>query len=208
MPALEGAIYASEIIKLKSDKRLCHAPYDSLLQVHTVWDLGWNDSMSITMVQRSGSGEVRIIDYIEDSHRTLDSYVIELKDKGYRYGTDFIPHDGRSRDYKSGKSTEELLQAFGRSVTVLGRDDIEEGIKLARMMFSRVWIDTKATQLLEQLSKYRRTLNKTTGTFGTPLHDDSSHGADCFRYIAMAEQQMTNDDWGGQKLKYPTLNYN
>lgn len=207
MPALEGAIYANEIIKLKAEKRLCNAPYDPLLRVHTVWDLGWNDSMSIAMVQRSGSGEIRVIDYIEDSHRTLDSYVVELKDKDYRYGTDFIPHDGRSRDFKSGKSTEELLQAFGRSVLVLGRDDIEEGIKVARMMFGRVWFDTKATQLLEQLSKYRRTLNKTTGTFGAPLHDESSHGADCFRYIAMAEQQMSNEDWNSGRLKYPSLNY-
>ena len=207
-PAVEGAIYAQEITKLLLEKRQGRAPYDPLLKVHTVWDLGWNDSMSIAMVQRSGSGEVRVIDYIEDSHRTLDSYVDELRNKSYNWGTDYIPHDGRSRDFKSGKSTEEMLQAFGRSVFVLGRDDIEEGIKSARMMFGRVWIDEKASALLNQLKRYRRTQNQSTGTFGAPLHDDSSHGADCFRYIAMAEQHMTNDTWGGGKLKYPSLNYN
>ena len=207
-PAVEGAIYAQEITKLLLEKRQGRAPYDPLLKVHTVWDLGWNDSMSIAMVQRSGSGELRIIDYIEDSHRTLDSYVDELRGKSYNWGVDYIPHDGRSRDFKSGKSTEEMLQAFGRSVFVLGRDDIEEGIKAARMMFGRVWIDDKAAMLLNQLKRYRRTQNQSTGTFGAPLHDDSSHGADCFRYIAMAEQHMTNDSWGGGKLKYPSLNYN
>jgi phage terminase large subunit len=207
-PAVEGAIYAQEITKLLLEKRQGRAPYDPLLKVHTVWDLGWNDSMSIAMVQRSGSGEIRIIDYIEDSHRTLDSYVNELRNKSYNWGTDYIPHDGRSRDFKSGKSTEEMLQAFGRSVFVLGRDDIEEGIKSARMMFGRVWIDEKSAMLLNQLKRYRRTQNQSTGTFGAPLHDDSSHGADCFRYIAMAEQHMTNDTWGEGKLKYPSLNYN
>ena len=201
-PAVEGAIYVNEITKLHLERRLGNAPYDPLLKVHTVWDLGWNDSMSIMMVQRSGSGEVRIIDYIEDSHRTLDSYIDELRSKGYNYGTDYIPHDGRSRDFKSGKSTEEILMALGRTVNVLGREDIEEGIKMARMMFGRVWIDNKASELLNQIKRYRRTQNQSTGTFGAPLHDDSSHGADCFRYLAMAEQNMTNDSWGSGALDY------
>jgi len=203
-PAVEGAIYGKEIGTMQADGRLCNAPYDPLLKVHTVWDLGWNDAMSILMVQRSGSGELRLIDYIEDSHRTLDSYVAELKSKPYQWGTDFIPHDGRSRDFKSGKSTEEMLQAMGRIVTVLGRDDIEEGIRLARMMFPRCWVDKKATALINRLKRYRRTQNASTGEFGAPLHDENSHGADCFRYLAMAEPQMHNEDWGGE-LKYPFM---
>lgn len=203
--AVEGAIYAAEITRLQADGRLCNAPVDPLLKVHTIWDLGWNDSMSILLVQRSGSGELRIVDYIEDDHRTLDSYVADLKSRGHQWGTDFIPHDGRSRDFKSGKSTEEMLQAMGRTVTVLGRDDIEEGIRLARMMFPRCWVDKKAQALINRLKRYRRTQHPTTGEFGAPLHDENSHGADCFRYLAMAEPQMTNEDWGGA-LKYPNFN--
>jgi len=205
-PAVEGAIYAAEIAALQADGRLCNAPYDPLLKVHTVWDLGWNDSMSILMAQRSGSGEVRVIDYIEDSHRTLDSYVADLKNRPWQWGTDFIPHDGRSRDFKSGKSTEEILQALGRSVVVLGRDDIEEGIRAARMMFPRCWVDRKAQALINRLKRYRRTQHATTGEFGAPLHDENSHGADCWRYLAMAEPQMSNGDWGGS-LKYPKMGY-
>lgn len=203
-PAVEGAIYSAEIGALQADGRLCNAPYDPLLKVHTVWDLGWNDSMSILMAQRSGSGELRIIDYIEDSHRTLDSYVADLQQLKYQWGTDFIPHDGRSKDFKSGKSTEEMLQAMGRTVTVLGRDDIEEGIRSARMMFPRCWVDHKATALINRLKRYRRTQNASTMEFGAPLHDENSHGADCWRYLAMAEPQMSNDDWGGA-LKYPNM---
>ena len=202
--AVEGAIYAAEITRLQSDGRLCNAPVDPLLKVHTVWDLGWNDAMSILMVQRSPSGEVRVVDYIEDSHRTLDSYVAELRTREWRWGTDFIPHDGRSKDFKSGKSTEEILQALGRTVVVLGRDDIEEGIRQARMMFPRCWVDRKATALINRLKRYRRARNQTTGEYGAPLHDENSHGADAWRYLAMAEQQMNNDDWGGA-LKYPRL---
>lgn len=203
-PAVEGAIYAKEIALMQEQGRVCNAPYDATMKVHTVWDLGWNDMMSIALIQRSPSGEVRIIDYIEDSHRTLDSYVMQLQDMRLNWGQDFIPHDGRTKDFKSGKSTEEILQSFGRTVTVLGREDVEEGIRQARMMLSRVWVDKKATALINRLKRYRRTQNQSTGEFGPPLHDENSHGADCLRYVAMSEQQMSNESWGGV-LKYPSL---
>jgi phage terminase large subunit len=204
-PAVEGAIYAAEMAMLQEQGRLCNAPYDPLLKVHTVWDLGWNDMMAIALVQRSSSGEVRIIDYIEDSHRTLDSYIIEIKSRSYNWGTDFIPHDGRAKDFRSGKSTEEILLAMGRNPFVLGVGDVEQGIKSARMMISRCWFDHRATGLVNRLKRYRRAQNQTTGEYGSPLHDENSHGADCFRYIAMAEQQMSNDDWGSVTLSYPKL---
>jgi phage terminase large subunit len=160
--------------------------------------------MCIGFVQRSGSGEVRLIDYIEDSHRKLDSYVAEIEGRKWRWGTDFIPHDGRSKDFKSGKSSEEILQSLGRTVTVLGRDDIEEGIRAVRMMFGRVWADIKAIPLINRLKRYRRAQNATTQEFGAPLHDENSHGADMLRYIAMAEPQMHNETWGGT-LNYPNM---
>jgi phage terminase large subunit len=147
--------------------------------------------MAILLVQRSGSGEIRLIDFIEDSHRTLDSYVAQLAELKLNWGRDFIPHDGRARDCKSGRSTEEILQALGRNVEVLGRDDVEEGIRMARLMFPRCYADRKATALINRLKRYRRAQNA-AGEYTVPLHDENSHGADCFRYLAMAEPQMMN----------------
>ncbi|HHK0428602.1 TPA: PBSX family phage terminase large subunit, partial [Pseudomonas aeruginosa] len=66
-----------------------------------------------------GPMDVRIIDYIEDSHRTLDWYVAQIEKRPYRWGIDYLPHDGRTRNYQTGKSTEEQLQAMGRKVHVL-----------------------------------------------------------------------------------------
>ena len=204
--AVEGAIYANEIDACLRDGRIRNVPYDPMLKVHSVWDLGWNDSMSIILVQRSAS-ELRIIDYIEDSHRTLDSYVMQLKDMKYNWGTDYIPHDGRSKDFKSGKSTEEIMQALGRTTFVLGRDDIEEGIRQARMVFPRAYFDkTKTHKLVNSLKRYRRTINLQTNEPGAPLHDEHSHGADAWRYCCIAAEQMSNDEWGGS-LNYPQMNY-
>lgn len=201
----DGAIYKHEIERLYEEKRVRLVPYDPLLKVHTVWDLGWNDAMSIGMVQRSGA-EVRFIDHLKDSHHTLDWYVAQLEKRPYRWGTDFIPHDGKARNTQTGKSTEEALTAMQRRVTVLPALDIEEGIKAARMLFPRVYFDQdKTKELLESLKRYQRSINQQTREPGAPLHDQYSHDADMFRYVGMAVDQMSNDDWG-KKLKYPRMN--
>lgn len=189
----EGAIYRHEIDALFADGRVCDVPYDPIMPVHTVWDLGWNDSMVIGFVQR-GPMDIRIIDHIEESNRTLDWYVAELDKRPYRYGIDFIPHDGRTRNFQTGKSTEEMLRAMGRSnVTVLPADSIEEGIKAARMAFPRCYFDKyKTARLVECLKRYRRDINQRTNEPGAPLHDEYSHSADMFRYLGQSVGLMSN----------------
>lgn len=188
--AVEGAIYAKEVAALYEQGRVRPCPYDPLLPVHTVWDLGWNDQTSIALVQRAS--EVRIIGYIEDSHRTLADYVAQLKQLPYVWGQDWLPHDGRAKDFKSGKSAEEMMKAMGRDVRIVENLDIESGIKALRMVFPRIYIDPGAERLLHCLKRYRRTINANTNEPGPPLHDEYSHGADCARYMALAVDQMGN----------------
>ena len=190
--AVEGAIYAREIDAMQRSGRAARVPYDPLLPVHTVWDLGWNDQMVILLVQRAGS-ELRVIGAIMDSLRTLDSYVQELNALGYRWGTDWIPHDGRAKNTHTGKSTEEMLRSMQRRVQIVPQIGIEDGIKAARLMFPRVWLDKGATDLLNALKRYKRVMHTTTGTFGAPLHDDASHGADAWRYLAVVADKLSND---------------
>ena len=189
----EGAIYRHEIEAIYSEGRVCPVPYDPGLPVHTVWDLGWNDSMVIGMVQR-GPQDVRIIDYIEDSHRTLDWYVAQLEKRPYRWGTDFLPHDGKTKNFQTGKSTQQQLMAMGRrDVQVLSAMNVEEGIKLARMLFPRCFFDEhKTARLLECLRRYRRAMHTKTDEPMAPLHDEFSHGADMYRYIGQAIDLMRN----------------
>jgi len=186
-----GAIYRHEVEALYKDNRAANVPYDPRLPVHTVWDLGWNDAMSIALVQ-VGPQDVRIIDYIEESHRTLDYYVNELEKRPYRWGTDYLPHDGATKDFKTGKSTETHLKGMGRKkVKVLAALGVEEGIKAARMMFPRTYFDkNKTARLLECLKRYQRLVNTRTNEPMGPLHDEYSHGADCFRYVAMSAEDM------------------
>ena len=197
---IDGAIFAKELIKLKAEKRLMSVPYDPMLKVHTIWDLGWNDSMTILFVQKASS-EVRIIDYIEDDHRTIDDYILsqegreDLATRKYRWGKDYLPHDGRNRSVLSDKSAEDILKALGRDVEITPEIGIENGIKAARMLLSRTVIDKdKAGALFNRLSRYKRMINKQTMQPGAPLHDENSHGSDGYRYLAVVADQLTNED--------------
>ena len=186
-----GAIYQHELINLYRENRVTNVPYDPELPVHTVWDLGWNDAMTIGLVQK-GAQDIRIIGYIESSHRTLDWYVKQLEKFDYRWGTDYLPHDGRTRNFQTGKSTEEMLRSLGRrSVMVQSATSVEEGIKAARMLFPKCYFDKDNTaRLLECLKRYRRDVHTKTGEPMKPLHDEFSHGADMFRYLAQAVPNM------------------
>lgn len=192
--AVEGAIYADEVAESVAAGRITNVAYDPKLKVHAVWDLGWADDMAIVIVQR-GISELRVIDYIEDSHKTLDHYVSKLKAMDYNWGFDFLPHDGRTRDFKTGKSSEEILKALGRNVKITPNIGVEQGIKALRMELKRTYFDkTKTERLVECLRRYRRQVNLSTGEPGSPIHDEFSHGADAMRYVAVNAESMTNED--------------
>jgi len=200
-PAVAGAIYYDEVAKCEEDKRICNVPYDPMLKVHVVFDLGWNDAMAISLVQRQSS-ELRVIEYIEDSHKTLDHYSAMLKDKRLNWGKVWLPHDGRNKDFKTGQSAEQIMTALGWSVGITPSMSIEDGIRTARMTFGRIYFDkTKTERLIQCLKRYRRSINQQTNEPGAPLHDEWSHGADDFRYLCINAEQFGNEDWGG------SLNY-
>lgn len=190
--AIEGAIYSAEMNNARKESRICNVPYDPMLKVHCVWDLGWNDSMFIIMAQRLRS-EIRIIDVIEDDHKTLDWYISQVDKKNYNMGFDFLPHDAVNKDFKTGKSTHEMLKAFGHKTKPIPNIRIEEGIRQSRMMFSQCYFDrVKADPLVESLKRLRRKVNKATGEDEGVFHDGASHGGDAFRYLAIIAEQMTN----------------
>ena len=199
---VDGAIYHHEIIEAIHSKRIRPVPYDPMLKVHTIWDLGFNDSTSIIFAQRQSS-ELRLIDYIEDSHRTLDDYADEIKGKKYNYSSDWLPHDGAAKNLQTGMSPAEILRRFGRDVQVIKQSPVESGIKQARMIFRQCYFDeTRCARLVECLKRYRRNIPVTTEEPQRPVHDEYSHGADAFRMLGQIADKLTNDDYFDQKIEY------
>lgn len=207
-PAVIGAIYADEVAKLHEEKRFTDVAYDPAFKVHVIWDLGWNDAMSLIVVQRQLS-TLRVIEYLEDSRRTLDWWSGELKNRNYNWGTLWLPHDGTHGDIKTGRSAKEILESLGWTVEITPNQSVESGIRAARMALAQTYIDkTKAPRLLECLKRYRRGVPASTGEPSRPVHDEWSHGADAFRYMAINADSLTNETWGANSsLKFPDLRF-
>jgi phage terminase large subunit len=208
-PAVEGAIYFDQMSQAGS--RIGAVPHDPLLKTHAVWDLGYNDSMSIILAQKVAS-EIRIVHYIEGNQRTLADYSAELRaltldGQPINWGHHYLPHDGFAKRHQTGRQDAEVLGGFGWTIQRTPSMDVEQGIKRARDAFSRIYFNKdRSARLLECLKRYRRQINGTTNEPGAPVHDEFSHGADAFRYLALCVDQMSNDEYGG-KLKYPKLAY-
>lgn len=202
-PAASGAIYSDEVAVMFAEHRVTMVPYDPFLVVHVIFDLGWNDHMAIIMAQRHISS-LRVIDYIEDDHKTLDWYSKLLRTREYSWGQMFLPHDGGHGDYKTGKSAKEILEDLKWTVQVLDKQPIADGIRAARMTFAQLSIDKdKCARLVECLKRYRRNVSNQTGEAGNPIHDEYSHAADCYRYTAQAAPMMDN----ALSLTLPKLKY-
>jgi len=215
--AVEGAIFFKQIQQAENEGRICNVPYDPLLKVHIVPDLGWEDSLTALLVQRQTS-EIRLIEYLEFNHTSLDDYSAELKKREYNWGKIWPPHDAYSASLKSkGKSTYDILTALGWDVAMrheITEVSIEEGIRLTRLAFPRMYFDKEKTcakkapendpgskvnhtdlshRLMECLKRYRRHVNAKTQGMTAPVRDPFAHGADTGRYAALNADNMTNE---------------
>jgi phage terminase large subunit len=202
-----GAIYAHEVVEMISEKRYRPVPYDPRLPVHRIWDLGWNDLMTVIMVQRPHPSALNIINYIEDSHITYPALLLAMDQLHYRIGIDYLPHDGETHDPKSGTSAKKMLVGLGCTVRIIPKSHPEARIKAGRMMFPRIYMDNSkfdtdpdrpdrvlgGAHLMGRLKTYKRNVPKTTAEPTTPTHDIASHGADAYGGLAEIVDQIRND---------------
>ena len=177
------------------DGRVRLLPYNPKFPVHTIWDLGWNDQTSIIFVQR-GVSDVSLIDYEEESFLRYDEWAKRLKDKPYNYGSHWLPHDGGHETLSAkGQSGQKILTPLlGIKPHVVERPkSVEDPIKLARMLFPRVYMDsTKCARLLDCLKRFRRGIPESTGEPGAPVKDEYRHGADAFGVLATIVDKISN----------------
>ena len=191
---LEGAIYAKELRQAKLDERIGAVPYNPTKPVHTFWDLGWNSvtgKTAITMAQANGSA-YNVIDYLEDSEHTVNWYIAELQKRPYVWGTDWLPHDAKNTNIAAGgKTVKKIMEGLGRKVRVLPRRPVDEGINAAKTIFGQCYFDaTKTADLLQCLNRYKYAVDEETGLRSRKPEDSIyTHGADSFRYFAMAIEE-------------------
>ena len=198
--AILGSYFGRELIALEKEGRITDCPHEPSLPVHTAWDLGVGDSTAIWFFQVHLS-EVRVIDFYEAHGYGVDHYISVLDGKPYSYGTDYVPHDAKVREWTTGdakgfaRSRVEVLLSKGRHPKLVPLHSLEDGINAARMTLPRCIFDEQRTgTALEALRQYRREWDDDKKVFrDKPLHDWTSHTADAFRYLAMAWRELKGE---------------
>jgi len=198
-PVIMGAYYTKEIDQAKREGRIKLIPHDPTLLVHTVWDIGIDDSMAIGFYQRV-SNEIRMIDYYQNEGFGLDFYAAKLRqltiDKKYRFGTHFAPFDIGKREVSTGQTVQQTAKTLGINFQRVPMLPIMDGILKVRLMFPRLYIhETNCEQALSAFRNYRKVWDEKLLRYkDEPLHDWASHAADMLRYTALVETKMLNDD--------------
>jgi len=188
---IQGAYYATQLMLADEEGRITRVPYDENTPVHTAWDLGMDDSMSIWFFQVVNK-EIHFIDYYESSGEGINYYIKYLQDKKYIYGRHFAPHDIKVRELGTGKSRYEVAKGLGIDFEIGKNLAIEDGIQAVRNVLSRCWFDKEKTDRgLSALRSYHKEWDEDNQVFKRkPDHDWSSHGADAFRSFGVGYREM------------------
>lgn len=186
----EGCYYNVQMAAARKSGRIGKVPAISHVPVNTFWDIGARDGTAIWLHQKVGM-EHRFIGYIEGHGEPYEYFVKELEKLGYVWGTHHLPHDAKHQRQQGLRvaSPEDMLrelQPTWRFSIVPRADDVVHAINLTRSKFGQCWFDENACTLgLQRLQNYRKERDNRLGTWKpTPLHDESSEGADAFRQWA------------------------
>ncbi len=196
---MKGSFYMDNIDAAHTAGRISEFTYDPTLKVDTFWDLGVDDSTAVWFRQKLNN-KIIFMDYYEASGKDLMHYVKMLEDKGYNYGTHYLPHDAQQRSLQTGVSTaimfEDLLRQtkISSDIWVLERLGVQDGINAVRARFPRYHFDAgKCHEGIKKLELYHRRWDKKRSVFlKEPVHDGNSHAADAIRMEAISED-LRND---------------
>lgn len=195
--AILGSYYGREMLAAENSGRITEIEYDPDQPVDTAWDIGVGDSTAIWFYQRQ-FGRVHVIDYLEADGFGAAWYVEQLKAKPYAYGTHYVPHDAKAREWLAAgadgkaKTRIQVLREMGLKVRVVSDQKFGDGINAARNLLAKCWFDeTKCERGLECLRQYRREWDDDKKVFkDAHFHDWASHGADAWRYMAVAIAEL------------------
>lgn len=209
--AILGAYYGKEMTRVDAEGRIRVVEHDPNFPVNTAWDIGRTDDTAIWWYQNIGQ-EIHVLDWYAESGGSVENFngerfepgslVDVIRSKPYRYGRHWLPHDARAKTLASdGKSVmEKLAKYLGfSSLGIAPHLSVQDGIEAVRTVLGRCYFDHKCNpdsqSGIEALRQYQREYNEDSKAFmRTPKHDWTSHSADAFRMLAVAERQSLPSD--------------
>lgn len=190
--AILGAFYAREMLALRNEGRI-DPELEAIADrpVHRAWDIGVRDDTSIWWFQVVG-GQVFILDCYTANGVGVDHYaeIIDQRraDHGWKDGTDFVPHDAKVKEWGTGRTRIETMQALGLNPQIVPMAGLLDGINAVRKTLPMCVFHPRTESTgIAALEQYRREWDDEKKAFkANPLHDFTSHLSDAFRYLSLA----------------------
>lgn len=199
--AVQGAYMATQMRRVRKNGRITtKCLFNPELPVHTAWDLGMDDAMTIVFFQLAVR-EIHIIDYLEHSGEGIEYYAGKLREKPYQYGRHYGPHDLAVRELSNGGMTrkEKWIEYGIRFEDPVPRvANQAEGIEASRQFIGACWFaetvqkdngepSNGVDRLIDCLDNYRKDWDERLGKYkSTARHDWASHGYKAFETLARA----------------------
>lgn len=196
--SIKGAYYSTQLADLERRGQLITTTatdplYDLAYPVHVAHDPGRDDAWAIWFWQYV-DGQVRFIDYWEESGYDAGEVLDMLELRYPSYETMWLPHDALHKTAQSKKSILDQFRAANAPARQVKNPDegnrVMHGINAVRSVLRTYPIVIDATRCrrgIDALKNYSRKWNEEASVFSDkPKHDQWSHGADAFRYACLA----------------------
>jgi hypothetical protein len=195
--SVEGAYYGALLEAAETHNRVGDFKADPAVPVHTAWDIGRSDYTSIWFWQRF-VGKVRLVGFFQNCGEGMPYYATEVKrlyaERGWlrKDPIDVFPHDAKVTEWGSDKSRIEQLLEKGFKPHIAPEVSLDDGINAVRATLPMCEFDQEAcSDGVKVLKSYRKEWDDELGKFkDRPRHDWASHGADSFRYLALAHRDL------------------
>lgn len=200
--SVEGAYYADQMAAAEQQERIGVFPYVPGYPVHSISDIGMDDANTVWLFQIL-PGRVRLIGYFEQTGEGMKGMLRELQERqeehGYTYGTHYMPHDIRVREWTRGGLTRIEVMIADVKAKGLGKVEkverayVDDQINGTRILLASCEFDEAATdQGLKCLRNYKKDWDEDLGKWKDhPRHDWASHGAQALAGLASFYKDLT-----------------
>lgn len=197
----ETIFFSNEINNLHKRGMIEQGLYIPNKRCYAFYDIGMNDTTALTIAQLDNRGDPYAIGYFESNNKPFRHYVglghAFANSYGLRLHAHYVPHDGKKRDWNTGKNTVDFGYEIGEEVHIVPRPTNKmNAIESMRQMLYRTRFNKENTgRLIDCLSSYSKEFDDKRGVYkDEPLHNWACHGVDSFQTMTLAvEAGLVNE---------------
>jgi hypothetical protein len=173
-----GTIYGQHMMQAAADGRITRVPYDPLLPVGVVLDLGHSDHMAAWFYQIFMNKKL-FIRYKEWQQKEIKDFARYAREETpYSFGRICLPWDGRA-------AANYLEEVHFKNVNVMEKRTASVWTSIQdcrRDLYTSYFDEVNCAIGIEHLKKYKAEYDEEKRVFmPKPIHDEHSHAADAYR---------------------------